>query len=334
MLKLKAYLATELPRINKTLDAEVAVLHPLVRPVAEHVLRAGGKRLRPLLTLLTARTLRTGGAEGGGLFRTGSGPDLYPLACSVELLHSATLLHDDILDGADLRRGLPAAHTVFGQTETVLAGDALLALANRIVARYGDTRLTETIAEAIVQTATGEIVEIAHQRSTDHGHDTYIDIITGKTAWMLRASCELGALAAQAPDEAVQAAAGFGLNLGIAFQIVDDALDFAASSKDTGKPVGGDLREGKLTPPLIYYLETLAQPERDAFVTRFRQGSFDDAAVAEVAADLRARGCDAKTRELAASYLDKASACLDALPDTSERRILRQSIDYVLNRGT
>lgn len=334
MLKLKAYLAAELPRINKTLDAEVAVLHPLVRPVAEHVLRAGGKRLRPLLTLLTARALAARGAKNDAPCRGNAGPDLYPLACSVELLHSATLLHDDILDGADLRRGLPAAHTVFGQTETVLAGDALLALANRIVARYGDARLTEAIAEAIVQTATGEIVEIAHQRSTDHGHDTYIGIVTGKTAWMLRAACELGALAAQAPAHAVEAAAGFGLNLGIAFQIVDDALDFAASPKDTGKPVGGDLREGKLTPPLIYYLETLTPHERDAFVARFRLGAFDDAAVAAVAADLQARGCHAKTRNLAVQYLDKASACLGALPDTPERRILLQSIEYVLNRGT
>jgi len=232
MQELKARIIAEQPRFNATLATEVGTLHPLVQPVAAHVLKAGGKRLRPLLTLLVARAL--GYADD----------DIYPLACSVELLHSATLLHDDILDDADLRRGMAAAHTVFGSTATVLAGDALLALANLIVARYGDPRLTACISEAIIRTATGEIVEIAHMRGTDHGRDTYIDIITGKTAWMLRASCELGALRAGASEEAVRAAAAFGLDLGIAFQIVDDALDFADRA-DTGKPVGGDLREGK-----------------------------------------------------------------------------------------
>lgn len=319
MQELKARIIAEQPRFNATLATEVGTLHPLVQPVAAHVLKAGGKRLRPLLTLLVARAL--GYADD----------DIYPLACSVELLHSATLLHDDILDDADLRRGMAAAHTVFGSTATVLAGDALLALANLIVARYGDPRLTACISEAIIRTATGEIVEIAHMRGTDHGRDTYIDIITGKTAWMLRASCELGALRAGASEETVRAAAAFGLDLGIAFQIVDDALDFADRA-DTGKPVGGDLREGKLTPPLIYYLETLSGPEREAFISRFRDGGFSGDDVARISAEIRALGIIERTRELAGNYIEKAAASLETLPDCPERRTLMQTLAYVQHR--
>lgn len=320
MQELKALILSEQSRFNATLAAEIDTLHPLVQPVAAHILKAGGKRLRPLLTLLVARALGYGD------------DDIYPLACSVELLHSATLLHDDILDAADLRRGRPAAHTVFGNTATVLAGDALLALANQIVARYGDTRLTTCISEAIIRTATGEIVEIAHMRGTDHGHDTYIDIITGKTAWMLRASCELGALRAGGSPHEVQAAAAFGLDLGIAFQIVDDALDFAACA-DTGKPVGGDLREGKLTPPLLFYLDTLRGAEREAFITRFREDGFDEAEVARIVSEIRTLGLVERTRDMAGTHLERAARALEALPEGTERRTLMQTLDYVQHRN-
>lgn len=319
MHELYAYLTAEQPRINAALSAETATLHPLVRPVAEHVLEAGGKRLRPLLVLLMARLFG---------YRN---DDAYPLACSVELLHSATLLHDDILDEADLRRGLPSAHVTFGTTPTVLAGDALLALANLIVARYGDAKLTACISEAIIQTATGEIVEIAHMRSTAHSQQTYIDIITGKTAWMLQASCELGALRGGATPEQVQAAAAFGLNLGIAFQIVDDALDFADRA-DTGKPVGGDLREGKLTPPIIMYRDTLTADARQSFDAKFTEGTFQDAEIQSISADIRALGVDTKTRELAGSYLKDARTALMRLPDVQERSILLQTVAYVQER--
>lgn len=320
MQELITTIKSEQSRINATLAAETDGLHPLVRPVAAHVLKAGGKRLRPLLTLLMARLLGC------------NDEDTYPLACSVELLHSATLLHDDILDEADLRRGTPAAHTVFGITPTVLAGDALLALANHIVARYGDSRLTACIAEAIIRTATGEIVEIAHMRSTSHGHDTYLDIITGKTAWMLRAACELGALHAGASETQREAAAEFGLELGIAFQIVDDALDFAERA-DTGKPVGGDLREGKLTPPILLYMEALPQDEREAFTHLFRNGQFDDKAVNDISADIRRRGIVEQTRALADEHLQRAAAALETLPQGPERIVLAQTLDYVRNRN-
>ena len=321
MHELVVYLKTEQPKINATLEAETSNLNDLVKPVASHVLAAGGKRLRPLLTLLVSRAL--GYTE----------EDCYSLACSVELLHSATLLHDDIIDDADLRRGTPAAHTIFGNTKTVLAGDVLLAQANRIVARYNNPRMTDCIADAIVATATGEIAEIEYLFSTDHPKEVYIDIIKGKTAYMIQASCQLGAQIANATPEQEQAAIDFGVNLGIAFQIVDDALDFAPSSKDIGKPVAGDLREGKMTPPLIIYRDSLAGDEREAFLDKFRNASFTEEEILSTAATIRTLGIDDQTRELADDYLHKAAKALKALPECPERTVLEQTLTYVKTRS-
>ncbi|ABB39983.1 Trans-hexaprenyltranstransferase [Oleidesulfovibrio alaskensis G20] len=321
MQELLEYLGAIQPKVNETLAAETGTLNTMVQPVATHVLSAGGKRLRPLLAILFARALGRGG------------DDIYPLACSVELLHSATLLHDDIIDDAALRRGLPAAHTLFGSTRTILAGDALLALANLIVSRYGDTRLTECIARAIIETATGEIAEIEYLRSTGHPQETYIEIIKGKTAWMIQASCQLGAIAAGATAQQEQAACDFGMNLGIAFQIVDDALDFSPSAGETGKPVAGDLREGKLTPPLHMYLERLEGADRQEFLHKFTTGTFSDADVDNVARAVRGQGLDKATRDLADTYLKKAADALHMLDESREKTVLRQTVDYVKNRS-
>ena len=241
MLLLKARLALELPPINKALSRAAEGLPHPVRP--RHIFEAGGKRLRPLLTILMARLL---GCDK---------KDIYDLAVTMEMLHAATLLHDDVLDNADTRRGKPAAHTIFNATSTILAGDAMLAHANALVAQCGDPRLCLCFSEATSRTAAGEILEIAAQHQVETTAEEYEEIIRGKTAWLIRASCQLGALRAGADDALVEAAAAYGENIGMAFQIVDDALDFAPQSV-TGKPSGGDVREGKLTPPLRMYRDS------------------------------------------------------------------------------
>jgi octaprenyl-diphosphate synthase len=248
--QLKVAFLKELPVINAAIGREIDALPALVRPVAAHVMDAGGKRLRPMLTILFARALG---------FR---GENLHTLASSLEFLHSATLMHDDILDNADLRRGKPAAHTLFGITPTVLAGDVLLALANEIVARTGNPALTSCISQAIMQTATGEIMEIAAIRKADISRGEYIEIITGKTAYLIQSACEFGVIAAEGSGRAREGARTFGLNLGIAFQLVDDALDYTSRADTSGKPLGGDLREGKFTLPLLLYLQSLPEEQR------------------------------------------------------------------------
>ncbi|MDR0239365.1 MAG: polyprenyl synthetase family protein, partial [Deltaproteobacteria bacterium] len=237
-------LSAELPAISRALDQTVDALPSSVQPVARHILDAGGKRLRPFLTVLFARLL--------GYRDT----DIYPLAAATELLHAATLLHDDVLDEAVTRRGKPAAHMLFGIVSVILAGDALFAHTNKLVADYGDCRLSACFSEATLRTAAGEIQEIAYQRCVDQPPEIYNEIITDKTAWLLRAACEMGALRAGADLRVLDLTTQYGLQLGMAVQLVDDALDFAPQ-ETTGKPSCGDVREGKLTPPLRLYREYL-----------------------------------------------------------------------------
>lgn len=317
MQELLRYLEDQQPRINAILDAETDKLDELVKPVVRHVLRAGGKRLRPLLTLMTARGL---GYQG---------EDLYLRACSLEFLHSATLLHDDILDAATLRRGFPAAHLVYGNTLTILAGDALLALGNILMAQAGDTRLTMCISEAIMRTALGEIAEITRTRDASLRIDEYLEIITGKTAYLIQAACACGALLAKAEERFERAAAQFGLNLGVAFQLVDDALDYASTTEKMGKPVGADLREGKLTLPLLYYLQDAPSADRAELMNKIKAGDMPDEEVEGYVRRVQESGGDRKTRELAGEYLDKAAQGLALFPDSPEKPLLGQMIQYV-----
>ena len=319
MIQLKARLALELPGINRALNKAVDTLPEPVRPVGRHIFDAGGKRLRPLLTVLTSRLL---GNES---------KSIQDLAITLEMLHAATLLHDDVLDNAESRRGKPAAHMLFDVSSVILAGDALLAGANALVANYGDTRLTRCFSEATSRTAAGEILEIAAQRRVDSSSADYEDMVRGKTAWLIRAACEMGALAAGADEASVAAAATYGENLGMAFQMVDDALDFAPESV-TGKPTGGDVREGKLTPPLRLYRDSLSAQERSAFDAAFCAGLMTEADAASIAERIRQAGYDDAVRRQADEFLDAARQALETLPDRPERELMRQMADYVRDR--
>ena len=326
-IKLAARIRSELPRIDAALDAITAPLQPSSRRIATHILHAGGKRLRPLLTVLMARLL-------------GCASDaVYPLAATMEMVHAATLLHDDVIDNAVSRRGKPAAHQTFGATQAILGGDALLARASRVVAGYNDPRLTACLAAALEETANGQILELERQKGEHLDLASYFAVIQGKTAWMLRACCEFGVLYAGGDESALADAAAYGLHIGMAFQIVDDALDFAPASQ-TGKPEGGDVREGKLTPPLYLYMESLPAPERAPFVDRLIRREFDSAEVERITAAVRSQGCDQAARNLADSYLDTARAALARLvanqaakrAQSGERALLEAVIHYVRDR--
>jgi octaprenyl-diphosphate synthase len=319
MRNLQKIFRREQSAFTALLKGHVATMPALTRPVAAHVLDAGGKRLRPLLTLLTGWSL---GARH---------PDLHILGTAVEMLHAASLLHDDILDNALLRRGRPAAHTLFGAPSVILAGDAMLGKALLLVSSLQDPRLTACVAEAVMHTAEGEIDEYTNLRNPDLSQDEYLRIITGKTAWVLRASCELGALRAGGSDAAVAAAADFGLHLGIAFQMVDDALDFSPSSR-TGKPCGGDLREGKITPPLLLYLDSLPEEERTAFKADFRDNALGEDEMQAVTTAIYSRGFARRTRSLADGHLEKAKAALALFPAGEGRDLLGEAVEFVRNR--
>lgn len=318
MQELKRILAQEQTHFNSTLFRHAETLPAGVRPAAEHVLSAGGKRLRPLLTLLTGRALGCGDET------------LYTLGAAVEMLHAATLLHDDIMDNADTRRDRPSAHTIYPPSTVILAGDAMLAKAMLMVSSFEIPRLTNCISEAVMHTAEGQIAEFGHLRDLTLSHNDYLKIITGKSAWLLRASCELAAAFAGAEEPLIDAAARFGLELGIAFQMVDDALDFAP---DTGKPRGGDLREGKVTPPLLLYAASLPPEEAAAFRRRFADNSFTPDELENAVQAVFDHGHCRAAREIADVHLASAARALEMFPPSEERDALAQMTVYVRDRS-
>ncbi len=323
MTSLTASFAKEQPHINIALAEATETLPPSVVHIARYVLGHGGKRLRPLLTVFTAKLFGYTAA------------DIYSLAAAMEMFHVATLLHDDVMDNAELRRGQTATHKRYGVTEAILTGDALLAKGNQLVASFGDPRLTEAASDAIARTAAGEIMEIANQGTYLPNLLTYAEIIAGKTAWMIRTSCRVGALRSGVSDEFVNLAAEYGYNLGMAFQVVDDILDFAPSSQ-TGKPAGGDLREAKLTPPIFFHIGSLSPTERDLFLAKFSGRSFSEEEIASTLDAVHAQGCD-KSWHIADAYLLKAREALTEM--TADRKdspygaILAEIIDHVRNRN-
>lgn len=315
---LKQRLAKELPTINSALENAISALPGPCQPVARHVIAAGGKRLRPFLTLLMARLT---GAPGSEVYRLGS---------TMELLHGATLLHDDILDQAQLRRGQPAAHAIYGPSATILAGDAMLALGNAMIAEFNQAALSNAYSIATMETAAGEILEMSSLRNPQITEDEYIAIVRGKTACLIAESCRLGAIYGSGDAEIAQIAAAYGENLGIAFQLVDDALDFAPATQ-TGKPAGGDLREGKLTTPLRLYRASLNADARAEFDEDFQHGSLSEAGEAKIYANIQP--FVARSLGLADTYLHKALACLEPFPVCEELEILQAMPAYIRKRS-
>lgn len=319
--------------ISATLERELAALDSAAQPLVRHTVAAGGKRIRPMLLVLVGQAL-TAAAPSTAL-NASSGPDsnssLYQLACAVEFIHNATLMHDDIIDDAATRRGRPAAHTVFGAQRAVLGGDILLAAAMQLVLRHRDYPVMDALAEAISATAVGQVREIAALRNPALGYAEYLDIITGKTACLISGACKAGALKAKAAPAQVEAAARYGLELGRVFQLVDDALDIAPE-EEIGKPTGGDLREGKFTPVLDFYLKALPAAERQSFEARFAAAELGEEEIAQAVRQMRALGCDEKTRQLAESHLALALAALEEFPPGEYRLALARLAEYVRTR--
>lgn len=314
-----AYFSKELPRINQYLESILNDLPSSVQEIAAHVILSGGKRLRPLLLVLFASVL---GCKK---------ESVYSLAAAFELLHSASLLHDDILDQAQSRRKKTAAHLVFGVNKTVLAGDALFARASSLVAAENNLQMMICFAEAMEKTVTAEIQELELLNRPDVSMNDYLEVITGKTAYLIQACCEFGVLAADGNLRQLRAAKVYGLNIGIAFQLVDDALDYSAAEDISGKPQGGDLREGKLTLPLIFYLNNLSAAEKMNFWEELKQG-FSQQRLQELLQDINTQNYPQRTRQTARKYLEIAARELEIFPSGEVREVLREIIEFIWRR--
>lgn len=296
---------------------------PVIPKLAEHLIAAGGKRLRPLITVAAARA-------------AGAGDDIEAsrkLAAAVEFIHTATLLHDDVVDGSELRRGKVAAHLIWGAPTSLLVGDFLFARAFELMVETDSMRALGILAKASSVIAEGEVLQLTRAHDLNLDRDTYLEIITAKTAELFAAAAESGAVGAGADDARVGALRGYGLNLGIAFQLADDALDYGGASATLGKNAGDDFNEGKATLPLLLAVQRTRGRE-DAFwertITKGERGEDDFRRARELVVGSGAIGA---TLDLAGDYADAAKTALEALPDSEWKTALEKLADFAVSRA-
>jgi octaprenyl-diphosphate synthase len=300
--------------LRRSLTSDVA----LVRQVAEYIVGGGGKRLRPAVLLLAATAF---GYRGS---------DHHQLAAVIEMIHTATLLHDDVVDESSQRRGRATANSTFGNAASVLVGDFLYSRAFQLMVATGRLRVLSILADATNEIAEGEVLQLMQVGNADVDEDAYVGIIRRKTAKLFEAAARLGAVLGDAPTEQEDALARYGMHLGIAFQIQDDVLDYEGDAGTLGKNLGDDLAEGKMTLPLIRALK-VASAEDAAFV-RGSVDSADTANFARVHALLASTGAIDYARDRAASEARAASDCLAHLPPSPQSRTLLQLSTFAANR--
>lgn len=310
----------DLVEIEGALTQNLKPYLPLVSDVAKYIMFSGGKRIRPLLMVLSARLC---GYKGD-----------YDKTLSVvfEYLHVATLLHDDLVDGADVRRGNPVAHLIWGNPATVLVGDFLLARSMSIATQTNSTSIIDVLAHTTAQMSEGEIHQLLHRGDLTVDETGYMEMIRRKTAYLIRAACQVGALLSEAPEEQVQALADYGDHMGLAFQMTDDLLDYTADAEVLGKATGTDLREGKLTLPIIYALNRATSEDRRRLETIIGDTDIAESDFDTVLEMIEKYGGIAYTRGRAQEHIEKARKCLDIFNASKPRTLLEQLADYVLVR--
>jgi len=322
---LLALVQDDLAACNRTIVERMASPVALIPQLAAHLVAAGGKRLRPLLTLAAAR-LCDYPPEAGAARHVG-------LAACVEFIHTATLLHDDVVDESLLRRGLASANAVFGNKASVLVGDFLFARAFELMVEDGSLRVLDILSRAAATIAEGEVLQLVTQNDLATSESRYFEVIRGKTAALFEAACQVGAVIAGRPATQEEALAAFGLNLGIAFQLVDDALDYAADQETLGKTVGDDFREGKITLPVLVAYQRGSADDRAFWQRTIGAGEQADADLAQAMHVMAHHGAIDTTLDRAAAFAAEAKAALGAFPDTLFRRALRDVADYTVRRG-
>ncbi len=318
---LRAELAAEMDAVNAVIRERMASEHaPRIPEVTAHLVEAGGKRLRPLLTLGAARICGYQGRHH------------VDLAATVEFIHTATLLHDDVVDESARRRGRPTANLLWDNKSSVLVGDYLFARAFQLMVRTGSLRVLGILSDAAARIAEGEVLQLTAARNLATDADTYLKVVRGKTATLFAAACEAGGAIAAAPDEVVEGLRVYGDGLGIAFQMVDDFLDYGGAGDGIGKNIGDDFRERKLTLPVIRAVAA-ADAEERAFWTRvIEKGDQHDGDLEQAMALMVRHGALEATRADALAWADRARIALRPVPAHPLRDILHDLADYVVAR--
>ena len=318
--KILAENGNDLEQIEAELSENLKPYLDLVSDVARHILFAGGKRLRPLLLVLSARLC--GYHENYA----------KTVSTALEYLHAATLLHDDIVDDAILRRGKTVAHSLYGNATTVLVGDFLLARALALCADSGKIKVIHIISDLTENMSTGEVHQLMRKGDVSLTEDEYLEVIRRKTAVLFQAACTVSAVIADAPEEKEKALADFGYHLGVAFQMVDDLFDYTMDTADLGKEIGADLREGKLTLPVIHALKQANPADRDAMVKIIKNEAFTVDEFNVLVDLLKRNDGIAYTENKAAFCIEKAKEALSVFEPSKTRDSLFDIADYTLAR--
>jgi octaprenyl-diphosphate synthase len=319
--RLADWLAEDMAQVNALIRERMASRHaPRIPEVTAHLVEAGGKRLRPLLTLAAARMLGYGGS------------DHVKLAATVEFIHTATLLHDDVVDESHRRRGRPTANLLWDNKSSVLVGDYLFSRSFQLMVETGNLRVLDILANASATIAEGEVLQLTAAQDLRTDEAIYLQVIRGKTAALFSAATEVGGVIAGAPEDQVRALFDYGDALGIAFQIVDDILDYGGQGAVIGKNTGDDFRERKLTLPVIKAVARATPAERAFWERVIETGDQRDGDLAEAMSILARHGAIAAARQESLAWAAKARSALDNLPVHPLRDMLLELADFVVDR--
>jgi octaprenyl-diphosphate synthase len=313
------FIAADMQAVNNVIRARLHSEVPLVNQVAEYIIGAGGKRIRPALVLMIAN------AHGY------TGQAHHELAAVIEFIHTATLLHDDVVDESSLRRGKQTANALFGNAASVLVGDFLYSRAFQMMVSVGNSRVMQILADATNVIAEGEVLQLLNMHNPEVSEAAYLQVIRSKTARLFEAAAEVGALISGASDAQIIAAGEYGGSLGTAFQLIDDVLDYSGNAAEIGKNVGDDLREGKPTLPLIYVMENGTPQQRDLVRSCIENG--DEQHFDEILNAITGSGALDYTRRQAEAAAQRAARALDQLPASSYKTAMLDLAAFAVERN-
>jgi octaprenyl-diphosphate synthase len=314
-------LKDDLDRVERELYASIAGHLELIQDVSTYVLSSGGKRFRPLVLLLAARLCNYRGDRH------------IPLCCVVEYIHTATLLHDDVIDHAQIRRGNSAANTLWGNHTTILVGDFLLSKSFAMAVEYGNADILRVLSRTATLMVEAETLQMQQSRNPLLSETEYLQIITRKTATLISAAAQIGAILAEAGNAREQALADYGMNVGIAFQIIDDVLDYASTEHDLGKTIGKDLQEGSITLPFIEALQRSTDSEKK-FMTELicREEQLQPGDIAAILEIINKYEGNRRAAEKAQDYIRRAEEALRVFDGSAHRALLSELARYVVER--
>ncbi|WP_457639754.1 polyprenyl synthetase family protein [Persephonella sp.] len=303
--------------LSKYMDSEVEFL----LKIGNYILSSGGKRLRPVLVLTFSKLLK------------GENEDRdYPLAVALEYLHTASLLHDDVVDGADSRRGRPSANRIFGNDTVVLTGDYMYANALYLFSIYGDIDMIKNVSDSVKKMAEGQLLELKKIGDLDITYEEYFKILEGKTAVLFGSCCYVGTALGGGSQEQKESAYRYGLNIGLAFQLIDDYLDYASTEEKLGKPVCNDLREGKITYPLLSVMDSLTEEEKQLVKKVIRDLNPKKEDIEAVKSIVEQKGGMTKTIEKARQLVNNAVSELENFPDNEYLKKLEELAKFIVER--